>query len=86
LPASPITVVLWNVVMGPILRDRTRTELLAGRVLLSRLLRMGLGHSTAENEEDLWTRLHGLSALRFSLPGQRLESTFRRGVSAQRRP
>ena len=86
LPASPITVVLWNVVMGPILRDQTRTKLLAGRVLLSRLLRMGLGHSTAEKEEDAWTRLHGLSALRFSLPGQRLESTFRRGVSAQRRP
>lgn len=86
LEASPITVVLWNVVMGPVLRDQTRTELLAGRTLLSRLLRMGLGQSTASDEEDSWTRLHALSSLRFSLPGQRLESTFRRNVGAQRRP
>ncbi|HEY5024079.1 MAG TPA: capsular polysaccharide synthesis protein [Acidimicrobiales bacterium] len=86
LEASPITVVLWNVVMGPILRDQTRTELLAGRTLLSRLLRLGLGHSTAPEEEDGWTRLHALSSVRFSLPGQRLESTLRRNVGASRRP
>jgi len=86
LPPSPITVVLWNVVMGPVLRDRSRDELLTGRSLLSRLLRMGLGSSTARSEEDLWTRLHVVSSIRFSLPGQRLESTFRRGLDPQRRP
>jgi hypothetical protein len=86
LPEEPITVVLWNVVMGPILRDRSRSELLAGRTLLSRLLRIGLGHSTAQGEEDALTRLHGLSSLRFSEPGQRVESTFRRGVGRERRP
>ncbi len=86
LPPEPLTVVLWNVVMGPVLRDRTRAELLAGHTLLTRLLRMGLGRSTAAQEEDAWTRMHALSALRFSLPGQRLESTFRRGLDLQRRP
>jgi hypothetical protein len=86
LPPDPITVVLWNVVMGPILRERSRAELLGGRTLLSRLLRMGLGQSSASTEEDLWTRLHGLSSLRFSEPGQKVESTFRRGLSASRRP
>jgi Capsular polysaccharide synthesis protein len=83
LPASPITVVLWNVVMGPILRDRSRTELLAGRALLSRLLRMGLGFSTTLQEEDAWTRLHLLASIRFSQPGQALESTVRRGLGSR---
>jgi hypothetical protein len=86
LQSSPITVVLWNVVMGPILRDQTRAELLASRTLLSRLLRIGLGRSTVQGEEDAWTALHALSSLRFSLPGQRLESTFRRSLSPQQRP
>ncbi len=86
LPPNPLTVVLWNVVMGPVLRDRTRAELLAGHTLLARLLRMGLGRSTAAQEEDVWTAMHALSALRFSLPGQRLESMFRRGLDLQRRP
>ncbi len=78
LPESPITVVLWNAVMAPRLRVRTRTELLAGRALLSRLLRIGLGISPMSEEDDAWTRLHALSALRFSLSGQRLESGVRR--------
>src|SRR3984957_10438430 len=66
LEGDPITVVLWNVVMGPILRDQSRAELLKSHTLLSRLLRIGLGHSTARDEEDTWTRLHALSSLRFS--------------------
>lgn len=84
LAASPITVVLWNVVMGPVLRDRTREELLSGHELLSRLLRIGLGRSTAPDEEDAWTRLHVLSTLRFSVPGQRLETGARRGLGRHR--
>lgn len=79
LQGSPVTVVLWNAVMAPHLRDRTREELLADRMLLSRLLRIGLGRSEVADEEDAWTALHALSALRFSLPGQRIETALRRG-------
>jgi len=82
LSGSPITVVLWNAVMAPRLRPRTRDELLAGHCLLSRLLRIGLGQSTVTGEEDLWTRLHGLSSARFSVPGQRVESTLRRTTAS----
>jgi hypothetical protein len=83
LKASPVTIVLWNAVMAPRLRPRSRPELLAGRTLLSRLLRIGLGRSTVDDEEDGWTRLHALSALRFSLPGQRVESGLRRSLGAR---
>jgi hypothetical protein len=80
LQGSPMTIVLWNAVMAPHLRARTRAELFASRTLLSRLLRIGLGRSTVSEEEDAWTRLHGLAALRFSLPGQRVESGVRRAL------
>jgi len=86
LRGSPVTVVLWNAVMAPRLRDRTRPELLASRALLSRLLRIGLGRSTVPQEEDAWTQLHALSSLRFSLAGQRLETSMRRGLSWRGRP
>jgi len=78
LQGSPITVVLWNAVMAPYLRGRTRAELLASRRLVSRLLRIGLGASTAEQEDDAWTRLSWVGAARFSLAGQRLETAARR--------
>jgi hypothetical protein len=86
LRASPVTVVLWNAVMAPRLRSRTRQELLADRALLSRLLRIGLGRSTVSDEEDAWTHLHALSALRFSLAGQRVESGMRRGLGTRGGP
>jgi hypothetical protein len=86
MEGSPITVVLWNAVMAPRLRPRTRPELLAGHTLLSRLLRLGLGRSTVHDEQDLWTRLHALSALRFSLPGQRVETGARHVLETRRRP
>jgi hypothetical protein len=85
LLGSPLTVVLWNAVMAPNLRARTRPELLAARTLLSRLLRIGLGRSAVSEEEDAWTRLHALSALRFSLPGQRVESGVRRALGRRGR-
>jgi hypothetical protein len=85
LSGSPITVVLWNAVMAPRLRPRTREELLAGHALLSRLLRIGLGQSTVADEEDAWTRLHALSLARFSLPGQRVESALRHALASRRR-
>ena len=85
LASSPITVVLWNAVMAPALRDKTRDALIASRMLLSRLLRIGLGRSTVAAEEDLRTRLHVLSAVRFSPAGQRLELTSRRTLEPRGR-
>jgi len=86
LEGAPETVVLWNAVMAPRLRHRTRAQLLRSRILLSRLLRIGLGISSVEDEDDPWTRFHGLSRLRFSEPGQRAESSLRRLPGGHGRP
>jgi hypothetical protein len=87
LHAAPVTVVLWNAVMAPLLRSRDRADILADRMLLSRLLRIGLGRSRPEDEEDAWTRLAWAGRLRFSLPGRRIESGARRVLRArQARP
>jgi len=74
----PVTFVLWNALMAMPLRRYDRDHLLASRILLARLLRIGLGLSEPTDEEDAWTRLHELSALRFSNFGQRVEATARR--------
>jgi len=74
----PVTFVLWNAVMAMPLRRYDRSDLLASRILVARLLRIGLGISEEREEEDAWTRLHGLSALRFSTLGQKVEATSRR--------
>ncbi len=86
LAASPVAVVLWNAVMGPPLAGYGADRLLESRMLLGRLLRLGLGHSDLEREEDSWTRLHGLSDVRFSTFGQRVELTARRALSTRRSP
>jgi len=78
LTETSIAVELWNAVMAPSLVAVERDRLLESRMLLGRLLRVGLGLSTIEEEEDAFTRLHGLSSLRFSLPGQRVEVNARR--------
>lgn len=80
LAADPITVVLWNAVMAPALRDTTSGQLLRGRMLISRLLRLGLGLSKIEDEEDLLTAFHRASELRFSETGQHLETAVRRAT------
>ncbi len=85
LAASPVTVVLWNAVMDPLLRETGRDDLLASRILLARLLRTGLGLSTPEQEEDLRTLLHVLSAVRFSPAVQRLELATRRTLDRRAR-
>jgi Glycosyltransferase sugar-binding region containing DXD motif len=82
--ASTITVVLWNAVMAPRLRDRTRAQLLHSRMLVARLLRMGLGVGGPGAEEDVLTRLAPLSGVRFSRVGQRLESGTRRVLGRTR--
>lgn len=80
LAAGPVTVVLWNAVMGSALRHVDGTQLMRSRMLLARLLRIGLGISQVDGEEDAWTALHELSALRFSRPAQAVELAARRMV------
>ena len=84
LPADPLTVVLWNAVMAPELRTVSAGELLDSRMLLARLLRIGLGTSSRQDEEDFLTTLHPLSDLRFARPGQGVELTARRVLSRLR--
>jgi hypothetical protein len=86
LAASPVTVVLWNAVMSPLLRHRSEQTLLSDRILLSRLLRIGLAVSPCGDEEDAWTRLHPLSSARFSVPGQQVESALRRALERRAHP
>jgi hypothetical protein len=86
LAASPITVVLWNAVMSARLRPLARQQLLSSRMLVSRLLRIGLGQSGVEDEEDVLTRAHALSELRFSTTGQRAELAARRLLHRRRNP
>jgi hypothetical protein len=82
--ATTTTVVLWNAVMAPHLRDRSRAQMLRSRMLVARLLRMGLGADVPGAEEDVLTRLAPLSAARFSLAGQRLESGARRALGPRK--
>ena len=73
LPPNPLTVVLWNVVMGPVLRDQTRDGLLAGRTLLTRLLRMGTMDAPPRRRRRAPGRASTPCRLVRSLPpGQRL--------------
>ena len=65
------------------LRRYDRAQMVASRILLARLLRIGLGLSQPAEEEDAWTRLHELSVLRFSSFGQRVETTARRVVGGR---
>ena len=84
LAHRPITVMLWNSAMAPFVGDLSRNDVLGGRMLLSRLLRIGLGTSTADQEMDAWTKLHLASDLRFSTQGRRLELHARRVVERLR--
>jgi len=79
LAPAPLTVVLWNAVMAPRLRPLGRQDLLRSHMLVARLLRIGLGSSTPEGEEDVRTALHALAELRFSRRGQGVEAALRRG-------
>lgn len=78
LAAHPPVLVLWNAVMGPLLRRRSRGEILGGKMLVSRLLRIGLGLSTVVAESRGSARLDLLSRLRFSWPGRSVEVHGRR--------
>lgn len=78
LSGDPITVVLWNAVMAPTLRPMDHDALMRSRMLVCRLLRIGLGRSTVEQEEGPLTTLHALSEARFSKRGQGVELALRR--------
>ena len=85
LAGQPVTVVLWNSVMAPRLRGRSHEEMLHSKMLVGRLLRIGLGTSGPRDEEDTWTAFRGLASLRFSRRGQRLETVLRAAASGRRR-
>ena len=74
---SPLTVMLYNEFMGEYLRNASRSELLTGRTLLSRLFRVALGISTPGDEEDGWTKLHLLADVRYSTYGRAARSRIR---------
>ena len=78
LSCRPITVMLWNRAMSRPLQDVSAEQLLSGKTLLSRLLRIGSGRSTLDEELDLRTRLHVLSDLSFSGPSMRIRWWDRR--------
>lgn len=78
LSRSPVTIVLWNAVMAPSLRRFDREGLLASKILLARLLRIALGVSGIEEEDDFLTRFAFLSQARFRPTGQRIETAARR--------
>jgi len=78
LASSPVTVMLWNKGMGPLLATRSTEEVLTADMLLSRLLRIALGRSTLEDELDWRTRLSRLSDLRYGPAGRSVERRLRK--------
>ena len=72
LAARPITVMLWNRTMAEHLEHASAAQLLSGKTLLSRLLRIGSRRSTLEEELDLRTRLHMVADLSFSAPAMQI--------------
>lgn len=85
LAPAPITVVLWNAVMGRRLRPLPAEDVLRRRWLVSRLLRIGLDATEPPDEEDVLTHFDALSALRFSRRGQRLELGLRQLLDRRHR-
>jgi hypothetical protein len=83
----PITVMLFNAVMGPALRGLSREELLRSHMLVSRLLRIALGISTLDHELDSYTRFHVLADVRHgSFPRLAWKVLSRtRGITSARR-
>jgi hypothetical protein len=81
LADDPVAVVLWNAVMAPRLRQRSREQLLGDATLLARLLRIGLGVTAVGEEDRGVTRLHRLADLRYSTAGSKVEAGTRRAVT-----
>jgi len=75
---APLTVMLYNEFMAEPLRATSVSELRAGTTLLSRLFRIALGESTAEDEVDVRTRLHVVADARYSTYGRAVMARVRR--------
>jgi hypothetical protein len=86
LARDPHTVMLWNNVMGPVIGHLDRTTVLAGRCLLSRLLRIALGAATTRDERDARTSLHRASMLRYSRVGRSLAHRLGAARARAQRP
>jgi hypothetical protein len=84
LSAQPVTVMLWNRELGPRLERVSVDAISRDRMLLARLLRIALGETTVDQEEDAWSRLHALTDIRFSTQGRRLELHARRVAAGAR--
>jgi hypothetical protein len=78
LSSRPMTVMLWNRAMDERLEHVSAQQLLTGHTLLSRLLRIGSGRSTLDEELDLRTRLHVVSELSFSDPAMKFRGWVHR--------
>jgi hypothetical protein len=86
LASSPVTIMLWNKGMGPVLADRSAAQLRTSKILLSRLFRIALGESTVEEELDRYTRFRRVSDLRFGANGIRIERRLRQWLLATQDP
>jgi hypothetical protein len=86
LASSPVTVMLWNKGMGPLLADHSLGQLRRGKMLLSRLFRIALGESTLDEELDGYTRLNRVSDLRYRANGIRVERRLRKWASTMKGP
>ncbi len=78
LADRPITVMLWNKVMGPVFGDRSAAQLGADTTLLARLLRIALGQATVEEESAGLDRWAPILTARFSPAGRSVEHRVRR--------
>ena len=77
LSLAPYTVMLFHKVMGPWFGSCSADEMLRGRSLLSRLLRICLGISSVAAEEADIGALAPVARMRFSRLGQEVEKQYR---------
>jgi hypothetical protein len=84
LEADPVTVMLWNKGMGPLLDARSAEDILRSKMLLSRLIRIALGKTSLPDELDHLTKLNGLSSFRYGPRGRSVERRLRRTFAGAR--
>lgn len=77
LASDPPAIVLWNSGMGNVFGSASREDLLEGKCLLSRLLRVSLGLSTVPDEVGIWDKARALNRVRFGYAGRVMETRLR---------
>ncbi len=77
LSPGPYTVMLFHKVMGPWCGTWSAEEVLEGRHLLARLLRIALGITTVDEEQADIGKSGLLAQIRFSPAGRELEKQYR---------